>query len=177
MAGGVVPARGAGGGWRVVAVLALVLALLVTALGSPAPVVAATTWIVQSDADGVGPCPGATCTLRQAIATAVAGDTITFDPGVTTVTLTSELPWIRKSLTIRGRGVGGVTIARSSADGTPDFRPLTLLNGTSTPVAVTLEGLTLTNGRLANGAAASGLYTFGVVLQLRDSVIAGNVVD
>ena len=48
---------------------------------------AATTLTVTSTADAGGTCPGATCTLRQAIATAASGDTINFAAGVTTVTL------------------------------------------------------------------------------------------
>ncbi len=38
-----------------------------------------------SGADSGGTCPGASCTLRQALATAAAGDTITFAPAVVAV--------------------------------------------------------------------------------------------
>src|SRR5581483_1425201 len=63
------------------------------------------TITVRSSANAGGTCPGASCTLRQAIAIAMSGDTIDFD--MTTVTspivLASELV-INKSLTIQGLG-------------------------------------------------------------------------
>jgi hypothetical protein len=87
----------------------------------------ATTFTVTSSADSGGSCPGSTCTLRQAIATAAAsGDTVGFqipttDPGYNaatgayTINLVSEL-LIAKSLTIDGSGskivLGGARAVR-----------------------------------------------------------------
>lgn len=61
--------------------------------------------------------------LRTAIAAAESGDTITFAQGVTTVTLTSgEIAFATQKLTIDGGE--GVTIMRSIAPETPEFRVL-----------------------------------------------------
>src|SRR5438045_8940169 len=53
----------------------------------------AATITVKSSADSGGACPGTTCTLRQAITTAAAGDTIDFDMATVTspITLATEL--------------------------------------------------------------------------------------
>ena len=68
------------------------------------------------------PCPGgyAVCngndsgpgSLRQAILDASSGDTITFAPSVTTVTLTSGELVIDKNLTITGPGANRLTVQR-----------------------------------------------------------------
>ena len=64
----------------------------------------AATITVNSDADASGTYPGATCTLRQAIATATKGDTITFSlPANSTINLTSGQLIISKNLTIPAR--------------------------------------------------------------------------
>src|SRR4030081_1540078 len=80
--------------------LGLCLAGLSLMLARPPTSTAATTLTVNSDADAGGTCPGATCTLRQAIATAASGDTINFGAGITTVTLTSAELLINNNLTI-----------------------------------------------------------------------------
>ena len=86
---------------RIVA-LALMLGLSVVVLSlvlaRPPASRAATTITVTSDADAGGTCPGAACTLRQAIATASPGDTINFAPGLTTVNLTTAELFINKNL-------------------------------------------------------------------------------
>ena len=48
------------------------------------------TITVRSSADAGGTCPGATCTLRQAIATAASGDTINFDMATVTSPITCK---------------------------------------------------------------------------------------
>ena len=72
----------------------------------------AATLTVNSNADAGGTCPGASCTLRQAIATAASGDTINFAPGITTITLMSGQLFIDKNLTITGPGAN-LLIVRS----------------------------------------------------------------
>ncbi|MFN8517109.1 MAG: choice-of-anchor Q domain-containing protein, partial [Chloroflexia bacterium] len=167
---GVVSARGVGAWWRVASVLTLLLALLVTAAGVPAPTTAATL-TVMSGADSGGTCPGVDCTLRQAIAVANANDTITFAAGVTTVTLTTGDQFgaldIFKNLTIQGSGVGGVTIQRSSAEVTPNFR-IFFIEASAT---VTLQGLTIRNANTSGGGA--GIFNLGT-LNLIDSVMSDN---
>jgi len=66
---------------------------------------AAGTLTVNSEADAGGTClPGATCTLRQAIATASFDDVIDFAPGLSTITLTSGELLLDKRLMITGPG-------------------------------------------------------------------------
>ena len=137
------PARGAAAPWRLAVALALVAALLLAAL--PAPAGAATLTVTTGADSGAG-------SLRQVIAAAAAGDTITFAPGVTTVTLTSGELAINKNLTIQGSGVGGVRVERSTAVGTPDFRIFHITAGT-----VAISGLTIANGRTPNSGGGVGI--------------------
>ncbi len=112
------------------------------------PVVKAATLTVTSGADAGGTCPGASCTLRQAIATAAAGDTINFAADVATITLTSAELLINKNLTINGPGANLLRVQRSTAGGTPAFRIFNIAGN----VNVTISGLTIANG----SAPASG---------------------
>jgi CSLREA domain-containing protein len=74
----------------------------------------ATAINVTSAADAGGICPGATCTLRQAIATAASGDSINFATGITTINLTSAELLITKNLTIRGAGAKLLSVQRTA---------------------------------------------------------------
>src|SRR5438093_1286813 len=84
------------------------------------------------------PVPG---TLRAAIAGAAAGDTINFAAGLGTITLTSGELVINKDLTISGPGSGQLTIQRSTAGGTPEFRIFNITSG-----LITISGVTVSNG-------------------------------
>src|SRR5687768_3200360 len=80
--------------------------------------VMATFTVANGLDDGVG-------SLREAIALANADptpDTINFAPSVTAVTLTSGQLTISTDMSITGSLGGAVTVQRSSAVGTPDFR-------------------------------------------------------
>jgi hypothetical protein len=140
----------------------------------------ATTFTVMSTADAGGSCPGAGCTLRQAIATAGAGDTINFSPGLGTITLTSDHLLIDKDLTIAGPGANLLTVRRSSAGGTPQFRIFYLQNGF---FPVNISGLTLVNGDTTSGMNTGGnaggailCVTFGNVT-IAGCTISGNASD
>ena len=133
---------------RVVAGIAL--------LFSAGPLFAATITVTSSEDVAGGSCPGASCTLRQAIATAAPGDTIffnipTFAGGYNATTqvfslfLGSELV-ISKNLTIDG-GANKIVLIRPSA--LPQFRILNVTSGT-----VTIARLTITGGSLNSGAAS-----------------------
>src|SRR3954470_836866 len=89
---------------------ALAIALLALFLHFSAGASHASTITVNSGADSGGICPGPTCTLRQAILTAVSGDTIDFANGLTSINLTSAELLIDKDLTISGPGAGLLSV-------------------------------------------------------------------
>src|SRR2546423_12143968 len=92
--------------------------------------------------------------LRDAIANAGAGDTIVFDlPSPDTITLTSGELLIQNDVTITGPGADLLTVARSSAGGTPAFMIFDIAQGT-----VTISGLTISNGYNTNTAFGGGVY-------------------
>ncbi|MFN2638209.1 MAG: choice-of-anchor Q domain-containing protein, partial [Gemmatimonadaceae bacterium] len=147
--------------------LALCLVLLV-ASGAP---LLANTLTVKSTADAGGTCPGADCTLRQAIASAASGDTIIFSlPANSAITLTSAELTISKNLTINGPGANLLTVQRSAAGGTPNFRIFNIA-GSST---VTISGLTIANGN-AFGNSGGGIYNISTgTLTVTGCAISGN---
>ncbi|MCL2148135.1 MAG: hypothetical protein FWH47_02225, partial [Methanomassiliicoccaceae archaeon] len=103
--------------------------------------------------------------LREAIAAAVDGDTIRFDPSVAAVTLTSGgISFSQSDLTIDGGG--GVTIQRAGGSA---FR---LLDSTAPTGTLTLMGLTLKNGDAGSGDGGGVRVTADAALV--DCVLAGN---
>ena len=137
------------------AIAAGLIAIVVTAVP-----VGAATLTVTSNADA-GPD-----TLRQAISDGLAGDKITFAPGIATVDLTSGELSINKSLSIIGPGAKLLTIRRSAAGGTPDFRIFNISAGT-----ISLSGLTISNGKAIEGG---GIFNHGGVVTVSSSAISGN---
>jgi CSLREA domain-containing protein len=99
------------------------------------------------------------CTLREAINAANSSsgpNTINFsfdvgDPGcsggVCTISLATALPDIATDMTITGTGASSLTVKRSTAGGTPQFRIFTVASGKT----VTISGLTVANGNLSSG--------------------------
>jgi hypothetical protein len=87
--------------------------------------------------------------LRQAIADACDASTITFNMAMVTspISLTTAELSINQNLTITGPGSSLLTIARSLAGGTPQFRIFNIGFGT-----VNISGLTVTNGNTPDGA-------------------------
>ncbi|MCU0755100.1 MAG: hypothetical protein MUE46_08265, partial [Xanthomonadales bacterium] len=100
--------------------------------------------------------------LRQAIADACAGSTITFASGVTASNLTTAELVIDKNLTINGGT--GVTVTRVA--GSPNFRIFRIASGT-----VAISGLTISNGNTTD--FGGGIRNSGA-LTLTDCVITGN---
>src|SRR5438034_5145183 len=148
-------------------VIAPLLILMVVLLSGTSRAV---NTITVTDPGDIGPG-----TLREAIAGALPGDTINFAAGLGTVTLTSGELVIDKDLTISGPGSGNLTIQRSSAGGTPEFR---IFNVTSSTGTITISGVTVSNG-LADGETESlrsggGINNEGT-LTLDDCVITGNI--
>jgi hypothetical protein len=155
-------------------------------LARPPVVKAAAPLTVTSDADGGGTCPGADCTLRQAIATAQAGETINFAVGVTTINLTTDKLLINRNLTINGPGANLLTVRRS----TGNFRIFQFASGGVN----TISGLTIANGSgnfgggIFNESASiltvtgcsitgngGGIYNGNATLTVINSTISGNV--
>ncbi len=100
------------------------------------------------------------CTLREAINaanTAIGSEVITFKTSLTksgpaTITLLTALAEL-SNMTIVGPGAGLLTVRRSSAAETPEFRIFTITRNR----IVSISGLTISNGRLAgdNGGGVS----------------------
>jgi CSLREA domain-containing protein len=161
---------------------------------SDTPASPTATFVVNDNGDaadlniGNGSCDtnaaaGDQCTLRAAIqeANAIFGnDTITFilAPG-STITLNAALPDIFGNLTITGPGSSQLTVTRSTAGGTPEFRIFSTNN-----VTVGISGLTITNGKTPNGDPGAtsggsaphggGIWQSNGALTLTDVVITGN---
>ena len=128
-------------------------------LGSAFPADARVITVKNGRDSGVG-------SLRAAIANAEAGDTITFDPSVRSVVLTTgrlENYW---PITIKGPGAKKLTIRRSSAPGTPQFRIFEVR------AKLTISGVTIANGFLMDDSA--GLRVYYSELIMRACTITGN---
>jgi len=132
----------------------------------------AATLTVNSAADSGGDCPGASCTLRQAILSATPGDTINFAAAITTIDLTSNRLIIDRDLTISGPGPNQLTVQRSSAPGTASFRIFSVLSG----VDATLSGLTIRNGSGISGSSGGAIFNTGT-LTINACTISDNVAN
>ena len=109
------------------------------------------------------------CTLRNAVTTAVAGDTITFHPAMAdkTIRLASRIS-IDKNLTLDG-GADGTTISGdSNGDGTGDIQLFKIENSKN----VTMQNLNITGGRSTSGAIIAAWYS---TLTLNNMTFVGNV--
>jgi hypothetical protein len=115
---------------------------------------AATITVTNTNDSGAG-------SLRQAIADAAPGETITFN--VTgTISLTSGQLIIDKNLIIQGPGAGLLSISGNNAS-----RVFLINSG----ITATLDGLTIANGRI-NGAGG-GILNEGT-LTVKNSSVTGN---
>jgi uncharacterized repeat protein (TIGR01451 family) len=118
---------------------------------------AATFTVTTTSDSGAG-------SLRQAIADAVAGDTISFSlPNGSTIVLTSGQLSIEKSLTIDGPGANALTVSGNNAS-----RVFNLVSGAN----VTISGITISNG--AVGDLGGGIYHGSGTLAITDCIISGN---
>jgi CSLREA domain-containing protein len=125
------------------------------------------------------PASGNQCTLRAAIeetnaSGAASGNSISFLlPPPSTITLSNALPDINANTTINGPGASLLTVQRSSAGGTPNFRIFTINAGKT----VGISGLTVSNGNVPGAFvpanAGGGILNSGA-LTLNNSVVSGN---
>jgi hypothetical protein len=133
----------------------------------------AATLTVQSAADDgtavPGNCPGAGCRLRDAMAAAAPGDTITFD-GDYTIYLASTLT-IAKDLTIDG-GIHSITIS-GNKDGAGDTNPLNNVPvcAIDSGVTVNLQNLTIADGLTTSGTGA-GINNLGQLTVINSTFTA-----
>lgn len=104
-------------------------------------------------------------TLRKAIFDAEPGDTINFADGLRTINLTSAELRIEKDLTINGPGANRLTIRRSAASGTPNFRIFSISG------YVTISGVTIAKGFIAE---PGGGISNGGKLTVSACAISGN---
>ena len=106
--------------------------------------------------------------LRAAIAEPTCS-TITFNlPLPATITLTSDQLLIDRTVSINGPGADKLTVARSSADGTPSFRIFSVDGGTDS-----ISGVTITNGR-AGIFGGGGIVVGNADLTLDRCAVIGN---
>ena len=115
--------------------------------------------------------------LRKAIQDACNGGAIVFDmtPGHVTspITLTTGELFINKNLTIQGPGASLLTVMRSAAGATPDFRIFNIAAGST----VKLSGMTISNGKLGSSLIGGGVNNISATLTITDSVVSGNTAD
>jgi len=134
---------------------------------SPASAYAATLTVNSLDDPGDGICDAGECTLREAIAAASSGDTISFDPSLAggTIVLTATLK-IEKALTL---------------DGSALKTPLTISGNKAVTVlyityksSVSILDLDISDGQCGRDCVAGGINNEGA-LKIKNSTIAGNV--
>jgi hypothetical protein len=103
--------------------------------------------------------------LRQAIISAAAGDTIVFAVSVTgTITLTTGVLDINKNLTIQGPGANVLAVSGNDASRVFQIQP---------GVTATIAGLTVRNG---TGLLGSGIANSGILILTSVAVINNGVV-
>jgi CSLREA domain-containing protein len=151
---------------------------------------AGNTITVNSTSDAANATDGL-CTLREAITAAnsntasgvVSGecgaggssgsDTIDLTGVSGTISLTSALPDITSDMSLNGPGASSLTIQRSTAGGTANFRIFTINSGT----IIAISSLTIGNGNAGGGSfptnSGGGILNSGS-LTLVNSVISGN---
>ena len=124
---------------------------------------AATISVTSTNDSGAG-------SLRQAIADAVNGDTIDFDPSLNgqTITLASDELLVNKSISINGPGPNNLTI-----DGNHAWRVFHVIGGAT----ATIGGLTITNGFVSGffpNSNGGGIYNDHSTLTVTNCTISGN---
>ena len=106
--------------------------------------------------------------LRQALADACPGSTISFDMNqvVSPITLTTGELIVNKNVTITGPGASLLTVSGNLAS-----RVFNIGSG----VTAVISGLTVANGKVSASASGGGIYIdAGGTLTLTDSTLSGN---
>lgn len=126
---------------------------------------AATITVTNGNDSGAG-------SLRAALASAANGDTINFDSSVTEVVLTSAKLDVTTGVTISGPGADLLTVKRSTAGGTPNFRVFSIVPGAGNTTS--LSGITIANGNDTPGGGISFTGGLGTQLNLTAVSVSGN---
>jgi predicted outer membrane repeat protein len=127
------------------------------------------SYVTNTNNSGLG-------SLRQAIADATDGDTITFAPNLAgqTIYLTSELE-VDKSITIDGSNLEPriAVSGDTDADGSGDVQIMTIgVDG-----AVKISNVDFVNGKKESSQLAGGINNFGGSLELENCAFVGNTGD
>ena len=117
------------------------------------------------------------CTLREAITAAntrSGAESITFAPALTSggaanIILVTALPDLSSEISIFGPGANRLTVARSSAGGTPNFRILSVQGGGT----VAIYDLTIASGWLPNSVGGN-IFNNGILLLTNCMVNGGS---
>ncbi len=141
------------------------ITLLATLAAATSAAHAATITVTNGNDAGAG-------SLRAALGGAGNGDTINFDPSVTEVVLTSAQLTVTAGVTISGPGADVLTVKRSTAGGTPDFRVFSIAPGAGN--SATLSGITISNGKATPGGGISFTGGAGTQLNLVRIAVVGN---
>ncbi len=165
--------------------------LLVPALMSglmPVQAGAATLVVTNTGDPGIGGCRpagiGDGCTLREAI---IAANNQTATPGSDTIdatgisgtiSLLTKLPALSTNITLNGPGAANLTVRRSSAAGTGEFRIFTIDNTTTSGPTVVISGLTIAAGKVSGSTAPTnsggGIYNNHGTLTVSNCILQGN---
>jgi hypothetical protein len=143
--------------------MALLLGVSLALTGRLSSARAATLTVTNTNDSGGG-------SLRQAILDASPGDTINFNlPAGSVIALTSGELLINKSLTVNGLGSAALTVQRSTAMGTADFR---IFDVDASGATVAISGLTIANGKASS--FGGGVALFHGTVTLTGCTISGN---
>ena len=122
--------------------------------------------VTKTDDTNDGVCDS-DCSLREAISTGVAGDTIDVPAGIYTLTLGAQIA-INKDLTLTGVGSGDTIIQAAAAPGVADFR---VFNITGSNIDISSVTIRYGDLSLANGG---GIRNASGTLTLTDTTISNN---
>ena len=158
--------------------------------------------VVTKTADTNDGVCNADCSLREAIAAASTGDTITFDSSLAgqTIYLTSTL-LIDKGLTIDGTslashikisgdtnndGTGDVSVFQAGGPSPVEFNGLDIVNGNASGTSggggianygtLTVKNSTVSGNSYTGGIGGGGIYNKGE-LTIIDSIVTGNLAE
>jgi hypothetical protein len=159
---------------RIIAQVSESVLTLNLVVNDPGDAADANTGDGKCDTDG-NAANGNQCTLRAALQEAnlsAGSDSIVFAlPPSSTITLATPLPDISGTLTITGPGADALTVMRSTAPGTAEFRIFTIPQFAT----ASISGLTISNGRLPTNQVGGGVSNRGTLTMTSCNVYGNNL--